>query len=174
MVMPFECVFTASTRIRMPTPGDARFVTYIENDVDLKRLVGGVSGKSEEFYRNSLSAINDLRCLIVELLTTGLPIGRCGLITDSVSDECDIHVVLVKDHCGQGFGTEVAIALKELAAEMFPDKALTAKVHPDNAPSLAIISKLGLAQSGIVHSQSYDNGWLKFRGCLPPNHLTPM
>lgn len=147
----------------MPTPGDALFVTYIENDADLKRLVGGASGKSQEVYRKSLTNLKGLRFLIVESLATGLSIGRCGLITDSVSDDCDIHVILVKDQCGKGLGTEVAIALKELAAKVFPDKTLIAKVHPDNLASLAIIAKLGLAWSGMVKSQSYDNGWLKFR-----------
>src|SRR5205807_154552 len=139
MIRPFADIVTTNLRIRIATSTDAAFITQIENDEDRKRFVGGVSGKSEEFYRKSLTAIRDLRCLIVESLATRVPIGRCGLLTDSISDDCDIHIVLAKDNCGRGLGTDIALELKRLAADAFPDKALTAKVHPDNAPSLAII-----------------------------------
>jgi hypothetical protein len=55
----------------MSTPDDAPFVTAIENDADLKQLLGGPSGKSEESYRKFLSASKDLRFLIVESLAIG-------------------------------------------------------------------------------------------------------
>jgi len=71
---------------------------------------------------------------------------------------CEL-VILTKDHWGRGVGTEVAMALKKLAADIFPSKVLTTKVHPDNAASLAIISRLGLAPDGTVSSDSYDKGW---------------
>jgi RimJ/RimL family protein N-acetyltransferase len=163
MVRPFADILTTNLRIRMATPADAAFITQLENDEDRKRLVGGVSGKSVEFYRKSLAAIRDLRCLIVESVDSGGPIGRCGLLTDSISDDCAIHIVLARDSCGRGVGTEIALELRRLASDAFPDKTLTAKVHPENAPSLAIISKLGLTTDGTISSESYDNGWLKYR-----------
>jgi RimJ/RimL family protein N-acetyltransferase len=162
MVTPFVDLVTVNTRLRIATPADAAFIAAIENDSDLKRLIGGVSGKSEEDYRKSLARKN-LRCLIVASLVSGTRIGRCGLLTDSESAECEIHIVMAKSYCQRGLGTEVVFALKQLAADMFPEKMLTAKVHPDNAPSLAIIAKLGLAPNGTISSEEYDNGWLKFR-----------
>lgn len=146
----------------MATASDATFVAAIENDVELKRLLGEPSGKSEECYRKFLSGTKDLRFLVVESLATGCPIALCGLLTTLLSDDCEIRVIVAKDYWGQGLGTEIAAALKELAADIFPTKVLTARVHPDNAASLAIIRKLGLAENGIVTSDSYDNGWIKF------------
>jgi RimJ/RimL family protein N-acetyltransferase len=159
MVKPFT---TNNTRIRLATSDDAAFVTAIENDVDLKQLVGGPSGRSEESYRNVLSATGDLRFLILESLTTGLPIGLCGLLTGSLSDDCEVRVILSKEYWGRGLGTEIAKAMKELAADIFPSKVLTAKAHPDNTASLTIISKLGLAADDTLSSKSYE-GWLEFR-----------
>ncbi len=167
MVKAFHSVTTPKTRIRMATAADAAFVTAIENDVELKRLLGGPSGKSEEFYRKFLSGTKDLRFLVVESLATGSPIGLCGLLTGLLSDDCEVRVVVTKDYWEQGLGTEIAAALKELSTDIFPGKVLTARAHPNNAPSLAIIRRLGLAQNGRVSSDSYDNGWIKFSAALP-------
>ena len=166
MVAPFDSVTTAHTKIRLPTADDAAFVTAIENDADLKRFVGGPSGKSEECYQKSLGKPRDLWCLIVESLDSGFQIGRCGLMTPLTSDECEVHVILAKHHCGHGLGTEVALKLREIAEARFPNRFLTAKVHPENAPSLAIIAKLGFSADGTVISDSYDHGWLRFRRSL--------
>jgi RimJ/RimL family protein N-acetyltransferase len=159
MAKTFAGVATANARIRASRAADAAFVTAIENDAELKRLVGGPSGKSEESYREFLNATSDLRFLIIESLTTGLPIGLCGLLTGLFSDDCEIRVILTKDYRGQGLGTEIASALKEVAAEVFPNKVLTAKVHPDNTASLTIARRLGLTDEGKITSGPYE-GWL--------------
>src|SRR5213592_539287 len=102
MVKGFHSVITSKTRIRMATAADADVVAAIENDVELKRLLGGPSGKSEEFYRKFLSDTKDLGFLVVESLTTGISIGVCGLLTGSHSDDCENRVVLMKDYWRQG------------------------------------------------------------------------
>ena len=173
MVGPFDSVTTAHTKIRLPTADDAPFVTEIENDADLKRFVGGPSGKSEECYRKSLEKPRDLWCLIVESLDLGIQIGRCGLMTPVTSDECEVHVILAKDHCGRGIGTEVALKLCEVAEARFPKRFLTAKVHPENAASLAIIAKLGFSADGTVISDSYDHGWVRYRRPLAAKTSNP-
>ena len=163
MVAPFDTVTTAHTKIRLPTFEDAAFVTAIENDAELKRFVGRPSGKSEDCYRNSLGKPRDLWCLIVESLDSGVPIGRCGLMTPITSDECEVHIILAKNHSGRGIGTEIALKLREIAEARFPKRFLTAKVHAENAASLAIITKLGFSADGTITCDSYDNGWQRFR-----------
>ena len=157
--------------ITLPPSHGKFFVAAIENDVELKRLLGGPSGKSEERYRKFLSGTKDLRFLVVESLTTSSPIGLCGLLTGLLSDESEVRVIVTKDYWEQGIGTEIAAALKGLSTDIFPGKVLTAKVHPNNAPSLAIIRRLGLAQKGTVSSDSYDNGWIKFSAPLPTSTI---
>lgn len=164
MVSAFEAMATPKTHIRVATPDDARFIAAIENDIELKRLVGGVSGKSEEDYRSFLGAPRDLRFLIVESSTTGIPIGVCGLLTGSFSEDCEIRVILMKDYWRQGLGTEIAGALKERAAEVYPGKHLTMKIHPENTGSLKIARALGMTEDGTIVHGSYD-GWIHFGSC---------
>ena len=161
MVSAFEPVATRNARIRAATPADASFVAEIENDTELKRLIGGVSGKSEEDYRKFLEAPPDFRFLIVESLPTGLPIGVCGLLTGTLADDCEVRVILVKDYWGQGLGTEVVGALRALATAVCPGKRVTAKIHPTNTGSLAIARKVGLTEDGTIVGDSYD-GWIHF------------
>src|SRR5437867_10485910 len=108
MVRAFQGKSTPNARIRVAIPADAGYIATIEKDVELKRFVGGVSGKSEDDYRRFLETASDLRFLIVESSTAGLPIGICGLLTGSFSKDCEIRVILTKDYWGQGLGTEIA------------------------------------------------------------------
>src|SRR5260370_12123335 len=101
MVNAFETTVTANARIRIATPADAGFIAAIENDPELKRLVGGVSGRSEESYRSVLNTVSDLRFLVVESLDT-IPIGLCGLLTGRLSADCEVHVILPKNYWGPG------------------------------------------------------------------------
>ena len=134
MVSAFETIATENARIRIATPSDAPFIAAIENDAELKRFIGGVSGRSEASYCTVLKTVSDLRLLVVET-PTGLPIGFCGLLTGHLSVDCEVRVILQKDYWGRGLGTEIATALKALAAKTYPDKQLTVKVHPDNIAS---------------------------------------
>ena len=147
--------------IRRPLLQDAVFIANIENDLDVKRLIGGPSGKSEAQYLNSISRIvQDYRCLTIELKQNGQPIGRCGIIANDL--ESEIHIVLARPYWGQGYGLEVAMALIELSLKEFPDKKIVAKVHPDNARSIKILKRIGMIQTGIISSVRYDNGFLRF------------
>ncbi|SRR6266568_1049482 len=163
MVSAFETIVTANARIRIATPADAGVIAAIENDAELKRFIGGVSGRSEEAYRTSLNTVLDLRFLVVESLA-GLPIGLCGLLTDDLSADCEVRVVLQKEYWGRGLGSEIAMALKTFAARAYPGKHLTAKVHPDNIASRSIAPKLGLVEAGTIVGGKYD-GWIEF--CTP-------
>ena len=163
MVSAFETIVTANARIRSATPADAAFIAAIENDAELKRFVGGVSGRSQESYCAVLTTISDLRFLVVES-PVSLAIGLCALLTGSLSADCEIRVILQKDYWGGGLGTEIATALKTLAAKAYPAKQLTAKVHPENIASRSIAPKLGLIEAGTVVGGDY-HGWIEF--CMP-------
>ena len=80
MVSTFTSRTTSKASIRIATPADAAFIAAIENDPELKRLVGGVTGRTEEDYRKALEASPDLKFLIVES-NSGVSIGVCGLLT---------------------------------------------------------------------------------------------
>jgi hypothetical protein len=97
MVSAFETIVTENARIRIATPSDAPLIAAIENDAELKRFIGGISGRSESSYCTVLKTVSDLRFLVVES-PTGLPIGLCGLLTGHLSADCEVRVILQKDY----------------------------------------------------------------------------
>ena len=161
MVSAFEPVRKPNAVIRIATPADARFVAAIENDLELKRLIGGVSGRSEEDYRRFLATQRDFRLIIVESAPAAIPIAICGLLTGPLAEHCEVRVILKKDYWGHGIGTDVVTALSELAAEKYPGRMLTAKIHPENIGSLAVARKVGFVEAGVIASGPYD-GWIEF------------
>jgi RimJ/RimL family protein N-acetyltransferase len=165
MVSAFETVVTRNARIRIARTSDAAFIAAIENDAELKRFIGGVSGKSEECYFAVLQTVSDLRFLVVES-PSEIPIGLCGLLTGPMSIDCEIRVILQKEYWGRGLGTEIATALKAVAAEAYHGKQVTAKVHPDNIASRTIAPKLGLTEAGTILGGHYHE-WIEF--CTPSN-----
>ena len=168
MVSAFETVVTPNTRIRIAAATDAAFIAAIENDAELKRFIGGVSGKSEECYRTALHTASNLRFLVVESLS-GIPIGLCGLLIGRFSTGCEIRVILQKDYWGRGLGTEIATALKTVAPKAYPGKQVKAKVHPDNIASRTIAPKIGLAETDTICGGRY-HGWIEF--CTPSDART--
>jgi RimJ/RimL family protein N-acetyltransferase len=70
-------------------------------------------------------------------------------------------VILTKDYWGHGLGTEIAGALRELAAELHPGKRVTAKIHPKNTGSLVVARRLGLTEDGTTLSHPYES-WIHF------------
>jgi ribosomal-protein-alanine N-acetyltransferase len=152
---------TARLHIRRAHPEDAEFYAELENDEDVKKYVGGRSGKSELEYRHSIVELGQsYRCLTVEYIHGRLRIGRCGMITNE--SEVEIHYILAKQYWKRGFGFEIVSALISLASEVFPSRRMVAKVHPENVGSIAILKKLGLASTGNISSTGYDNGFLRF------------
>jgi RimJ/RimL family protein N-acetyltransferase len=145
----------------MASSADAGFIAAIENDPELKRLVGHASGRSEAEYRAFLEAPSDLRLLVIESLATHDRIGLCGLLTGESCDDCEVRVIVRKDFWGNGIGTEVLTCLTALAAKAYPHKQLTAKIHPENVRSLALARRLGFVERGSVTSGTYI-GWIQF------------
>jgi [ribosomal protein S5]-alanine N-acetyltransferase len=152
---------TARLCIRAAQPQDAGFYADLENDPEVKRFVGGPTGKSAEQYRHTLVDLGDnYRCLTVEYTGANLPIGRCGLIIGE--GEIEMHYLIGKQYWKRRFGSEIANALIELSSEKFPNLKIVAKSHPENLGSISILRKLGLKQTSVISSADYDNGFLRF------------
>jgi RimJ/RimL family protein N-acetyltransferase len=152
---------TARLRFRRPQAEDAQFYWEIENDPEVKKYLGGPSGRPETLYRELLGKLDDdCSFLTIELLQGSEAIGRGGVITDG--NEAEIHFILKKQFRDQKFGSEIGFALRDISSEKFPKKLLVAKVHPENGGSIAILHKLGMTHTGLVSSKGYDNGFLRF------------
>lgn len=145
----------------MAAPADAGFIAAIENDRELKQFVGEASGRSEQEYRDCLEVSSNLGLLIVESTTRSEAIGLCGLLSGQWCADCEVRVILRKDYWGRGIATEVLAALQVLAGDYYPQKEVTAKIHPQNCRSLTLARRIGYIERGVVASGRY-RGWVHF------------
>lgn len=80
----------------------------------------------------------------VALRDTGEAIGICGLFRREGLPDPDIGFAFLPGFVGRGFGGEAARAVVGHARDTLGLPRLTAIVSPGNAPSIALIEKLGL------------------------------
>ncbi len=80
----------------------------------------------------------------VALRDTGRAIGICGLFRRDGLPDPDIGFAFLPPYVGRGYGGEAARAVAGHARDTLELPRLTAIVSPGNAPSIALIEKLGL------------------------------
>lgn len=80
----------------------------------------------------------------------GSRIGICGLFKRDNLDWPDIGFGVLPDYCGQGYAGEAAFAVLEHARDDLEIETLTAIVSHENAPSIGLIEKLGLAYVKMI------------------------
>ena len=80
---------------------------------------------------------------VVELKSTGRPIGICGLVKRTNSDDPDLGFALLEQHQGNGYATEAARASVRFANAELGISRLDAITNPDNERSIAVLKRLG-------------------------------
>ena len=84
----------------------------------------------------------------VELKSTGEAIGLCGLIKRDTLEHVDIGYALFPAYWGQGYAAEATAATRDYARDTLQLPRLLAICSPDNAPSIGLLQRLGLAYEG--------------------------
>ena len=74
--------------------------------------------------------------------------GQPGVNGKQDPEAVELGYTIFESHRGRGFATEAAQALMRWAAEERGIHRFFASVSPTNAPSLAIVAKLGFVQTG--------------------------
>ena len=74
--------------------------------------------------------------------------GQPGVNGKQDVDAVELGYTIFEPHRGHGYATEAAQALMDWAAAEKGIRRFIASVSPDNAPSLAIVRKLGFVQTG--------------------------
>lgn len=82
------------------------------------------------------------QCALIDR-ETGAFLGRAGLHPWPQWDEVELGYVLARHAQGRGLATEAARAWLDVASETLALDRLTAVIHPDNAPSRALATRLG-------------------------------
>ena len=87
----------------------------------------------------------------------GARAGICGLFRRDFLDHPDIGFALLPDYRGQGFAGEASAAVIKHARRDLGLEQVAAIVSPGNAPSIALIEKLGLSFSGMITMPGDDD-----------------
>ena len=143
--------------LRRVTIDDADLMLAIWNDPDFVRHVGDRGIRSIEQAREAvrsgpLQLYADYGygpCVLVQK-SDGARAGICGLFRREHLEHPDIGFALLPAYCGSGLASEAAAAVLAHARDDLGLDVITAIVAPQNAPSIALIRKLGLDFSGMI------------------------
>jgi len=143
-------VHLETDRLLMPALSGQRTeaLTEVHADPDVARYIGGATldaeGTAAQVTRFQAvwrehgfgqSALIDR--------TSGALLGRAGLHPWPQWDEVELGYVLARHAQGRGLAIEAARAWLDVAFDELGLRRLTAVVHPDNAPSRALATRLG-------------------------------
>lgn len=143
--------------LRRLTLDDADLMLAVWNDPDFTKHVGDRGIRTLDHAREVMEA-GPLRLYAdygygpyaVELKPGGTRIGICGLFRRDNLEDPDIGFAILPDYRHQGLAEEAAIAVRDHAREDLALRTLTALVSPDNAPSRALIERLGLTFDRMI------------------------
>jgi RimJ/RimL family protein N-acetyltransferase len=85
--------------------------------------------------------------------TSGAFIGWCGVKYIAEDDEYDVGYRFFEEHWGNGYATESASAVCELARRHLVGKRVVGKALRDNAASRRVLEKIGLVYEGEVETE---------------------
>ena len=90
------------------------------------------------------------------LRTSGTRIGICGLFQRDNLDRPDIGFAVLPDYCSNGYAGEAALAVLDHARDDLALRHISAIVSPGNAPSIALIERIGLEFEGMITMPGED------------------
>ncbi len=93
---------------------------------------------------------------LVESRATGVPVGMSGLIKRDVLDDVDLGYAFLPEYEGQGFASEAAFAVVDLARRMGMAR-LVAITSPGNLASDRVLTKVGMRFEKVVYLSGRDD-----------------
>ena len=146
---PFVCE-SPRLRIRRVTRGDAEFLLRQLTQPSWLRYIGdrGVASVADtERYIESrileqYSALG-YGMYVVQLKSSGEPIGLCGLVKREFLPDPDLGFSLLEAHWGQGYAVEAASAVMDHARQALGIDRLLAITTATNERSGKVLAKLG-------------------------------
>jgi len=130
---------------------DAPFIVALLNDPDWIRYIGDRKVRTLDdarvYLRNgpmAMYAREGFGLYRTALAHDDTPIGLCGLIRRPTLADVDIGFAFLPAHRGYGYALESATAVLAQARAIGLHRVV-AIVSPDNAPSAALLARLGFA-----------------------------
>lgn len=141
---------TARLQFREMQASDLDFIAEMMSDPEVMRFFPKLA-TCEEAAANI--ALNQRRYAefghgqwLLEERTTGRPIGRCGLIMQTVDGEPirEVSYMLHRPFWKQGFAAEAALATRDYGFQHFGSPFVISLIRPENHASAAVAQKMGM------------------------------
>lgn len=149
--------------LRQFTTDDAAFVLELVNDPAWLQHIGDRGVRTLADARAYLSkgslasyAQNGFGLNLVELKSTGEPIGECGLIKRETLTDVDLGFAFLPQFRGMGYAEEAARATLKNARQILGLDRIVAIVSPENARSIVLLRKLGFRYEKSLHLTPED------------------
>ena len=170
--IPWFPLTTERLRLRVPIESDFEAIQAYAEDPDVVQFLLGGPNTREETARVLGEWIEAARVwprpgvtLMAERLGDGLVLGAVRLGYDPVHQQADFGYTLAREAWGQGYGTEAARALVQVAFETLKAHRVFADCNVLNHRSWRIMEKLGMRREATLI------GNLKVRGVWRDTHV---
>lgn len=162
---PFTTLETARLRLRHFQDADCTpFMTY-RNDPDVARYQSweGITKSEARAFIQEMKEIQpwepgEWLQIAIELKETGLLVGDCAVkIAADDERQAEIGYTLSRDYQGRGIASEAVSRVLDYAFVSLGLHRVIAITDCENAPSVALLERLGLRREGHFH----QNVWFK-------------
>jgi len=148
---PESLLQTERLRLREMNAADAPYVLEQLNEPSFIRNIGDRQVRTledaERYLDNRVIASyrrHGFGMYVMELKSTGEPVGMAGLVKRDSLEDVDIGYALLERHWGQGYALEAAAAVLAHALKVLELPRVVAITEPANEASQALLRKLGL------------------------------
>ena len=147
---------TARLRLRLFAERDLDALAAIYGDPAQMRHIGeGKAISRAETWRaisGSLGhwALRGYGMWAIELKTTGEFVGRAGFIDPEGWPEFELGWQVAREHWGHGYAPEAAAFALDFARARLGRRRVVSLIRPDNAPSIRVAEKIGMAPDGRI------------------------
>jgi ribosomal-protein-alanine N-acetyltransferase len=154
---------TERLSLRPLTTDDAAFMLALLNEPSFIRNIGDRGVRTEAEARAYLVdgaiasyAKHGYGLYLVELRSTGEPIGICGLVKRDYLEHPDVGFAFLPGFWQKGYACESAAAVKAHALGVLGVPRLLAITSPDNAGSIRVLQKIGLRFERMITPPGQD------------------
>ena len=149
--LPLFIMETERTRIRELSMEDMEILFHLYEGEGITDYIEPLFPREEEIqyqrdYIEKVYGFYEYGMWLVEERATGEIIGRAGLESRDPEHPEDVELgyVIRRDRQRQGYATEVCAAIMEYAREQLGSASVSARVNPENLPSVKVVERLGM------------------------------
>jgi [ribosomal protein S5]-alanine N-acetyltransferase len=153
----FQPLTTDRLRLRELAAADARFVATLMNEPSFVEHIGDRGVRTADDARTYIASGPWTRyetygfgLWLVERRDTGEPLGICGLLQRDALPHPDIGFAFHSAHRSNGYAFEAASRVMAFARDPLRSPRLLAIVKSSNAPSIRLLTKLGMGYERMV------------------------